>query len=91
MDRGSTDGERVSGTRGVRVEEPRDEAGRAQDEPQSNSRQRAGRAGAPNGDRAPVDTGTPGGGLGAPDEAGLKRDPEAASDKSDSRMQTDER
>ena len=38
---------------------------------------------------APTDTGTPGGGLGAPDEAELKRDPEETSEKSDTRTETE--
>jgi hypothetical protein len=38
----------------------------------------------------PTTTGTPGGGLGAPDEAELKRDPEATSEKDDSRAERDE-
>lgn len=39
--------------------------------------------------RAPTTTGTPGGALGAPTEAELKRDPEAESDRDDSRTDVD--
>jgi hypothetical protein len=40
---------------------------------------------------APKTAGTPGGGLGAPDDADVDRDPEDESDKTDTRIEADER
>jgi hypothetical protein len=41
--------------------------------------------------RRPITTGTPGGGLGVPDEVELKRDPAETSEKSDTRVGEAER
>lgn len=81
--------------RGVRHNLRPDEVSQVQGNEPSNVTDRAAHDG-PGGSGArkrprPTDTGTPGGGLGAPDEAELKRDPESTSEKSDTRTQDGDR
>ena len=82
--------------RGVQHNLRADEASQVQGQRPSNVMQRAKHDGptASNDEQPaprPATTGTPGGGLGAPDEDELKRDPEDQSERSDTRTETDDR